>query len=110
MEPRETVAAALALAERQLALVRGGDIDGFVAGAEEHDRACGDVTAIPPVDDPVLVERIQQLILTNEAVAAGLASAMKAASDRLEAMHRGRRVAGAYLATPSPEAFARRDG
>ncbi len=95
----EAVAAALAMAEAQLARVESGDIDGYLAGLNEYGAACHGLEATVSQADRDALER---LIAMDNAMNLRLQEAKETAGRKLATLAQGRAVSTAYLAQSTP--------
>ncbi len=93
------VRAAVELAERQLAALRVGDIDGFLAGLDAYEGTCLSLAGLsPPEADLEARLLLERLLAIDRLVRAELARELNRVSVKLAAMRRGRNAAGAYFA------------
>lgn len=97
------VSQALALGRAQLGRLRSGDFAAYEAALTEYEAACTALSTLDTgafgIDDDDL---LRELIAVERDAALELARLRRETSDRMSAIRKGGRVAGAYLATPAP--------
>jgi len=105
------VLAAVALAEQQLAALRRGDIDGFLARFDSYETACLALAGLPAGDvDGESRLLLAQLVTIDHQVSGELAQAMGQVSLKLASMRRGRNATGVYLAAGAANVTGVREG
>ena len=105
------IRAAVELAEHQLAALRSGDVDGFLARFDSYENACLALAALPAADvdgeDRLL---LAQLVAIDQQVSSELSRTMGEVSLKLASMRRGRNATGVYFAASAANVTGVREG
>lgn len=104
MYGKDALAAAIALAESQLNLLREGNVDAFLDGVEAHSQACEALADVRGLgDDTDTRDDLDRLIDINAAAAHMLDELLGTTAERIRSIRRRERATREYLATPALE-------